>query len=303
MVDELFITISFALLDQEKNSVEVCSNWQISDDEEGIFLISSNGALGGDCTVSVLQNEKEIYTSQIRKTPVKGLPLPFEGENIYISSRVLTSQDVSGDNEIAEIILLDNENKLLAEAVITIEDLRENMDKPLINEKEEVKCEVIEEIAEDEEEVQVVEEAEDISEGIVEEISEEVVKENCEIELEGDESSQDDVDSVEDFNCLERNIIIEQINNYYVTLLNGFENKPQYFMYNDQPMLNWDRSIEEYVEWVEDSVGRMYNIAPVDMKSIRKIIITIDDNCEKCNLEEHNVRYMNKLNILSNFGE
>ena len=279
MVDELFITISFALLDQEKNSVEVCSNWQISDDEEGIFLISSNGALGGDCTVNVLQNEKEIYTSHIRKTPVKGLPLPFEGENIYISSRVLTSQDVSGDNEIAEIILLDNENKLLAEAVITIEDLRENMDKPLINEKEEVKCEVIEEI------------------------SEEVVKENCEIELEGDESSQDDVDSVEDFNCLERNIIIEQINNYYVTLLNGFENKPQYFMYNDQPMLNWDRSIEEYVEWVEDSVGRMYNIAPVDMKSIRKIIITIDDNCEKCNLEEHNVRYMNKLNILSNFGE
>lgn len=279
MVDELFITISFALLDQEKNSVEVCSNWQISDDEVGIFLISSNGALGGECTINVLQNEKEIYTSHIRKAPVKGLPLPFEGENIYISSRVLTSQDVFGDNEIAEIILLDNENKLLAEAVITIEDLRKNMDKPLINEKEEVKCEVIEEI------------------------SEEVVKENCEIELEEDESSQDDVDSVEDFNCLKRNIVIEQINNYYVTLLNGFENEPQYFMYNDQPMLNWDRSIEEYVEWIEDSVGRMYNIVPVDMKSIRKIIITIDDNCEKCNLEEHNVRYMNKLNILSNFSE
>lgn len=300
MVDELFITISFALLHQEKNSVEVCSNWQISDDEVGIFLISSNSALVGDCTINVLQNEKEIYASHIRKAPDTGLPLPFEGENIYISSRVLTSQDISGDNGIAEIILLDNENKLLAEAVITIEDLRENIDKPLINEKEEVKCEVIEEIDEAEEEVQVVE---GIVEGIVEETTEEVVEENCEIELEEDESSQNDVDSVEDFNCLKRNIVIEQINDYYVTLLNGFENKPQYFMYNDQPMLNWDRSIEEYVEWIEDSVGRMYNIAPVDMKSIRKIIITIDDNCEKCNLEEHNVRYMNKLNILSNFSE
>lgn len=330
---ELFIKVSFALLEQGNREVEVCSNWQLTYEKLGIFFIDSNETLDNNYTLSVMLNEKEIWKSTIRNLPEEGLALPFQSEFMYISSKVLSSKDVPYGDGMLEVILFNADNQEVAVAILSIEDLREAEDcscnleetMKLDYEKsiEQINVDPVIEGEEDNEEIEHFSNAEVLefsSSDVIqlEEIAkEEVVSSVEEIEETLDYKTRlfknisqytpvnfylDTAQEKEEYLSLKKNIVIEKLGSFYITVLNDFQSRPVYFLYNGDQIIEWHNSLEEYILWMEDIIGKMYNIPPSEMKTIEKLIIVTNENEKIENPLGENINWITREKAVENLS-
>lgn len=84
-------------------------------------------------------------------------------------------------------------------------------------------------------------------------------------------------ESLKEYVSMKKSIVIEKIGNFYITVLNDFSNRPAYFLYNGEQIIEWNKSFEEYLAWMKNIVCKMYNITGDEMNRIEKLLIISEE--------------------------
>lgn len=110
------------------------------------------------------------------------------------------------------------------------------------------------------------------------------------------------IEGEKEFTSLKKNIVIEKIGNFYITVLNDFLSRLAYFIYNGEHIIEWNNSFEEYLSWMENIVSKMYNISTSELKGMEKLVI-IKDEKEKVDSLEENITWITRKEAIKNVND
>ena len=302
------IEIIFGLLELEEIYINGLENWNMKDDEKGIFFIKSNekDILNHTFELKDLQ-DNVIWQSDIMELPQNSLSLRgYENQNLYITSKVLYANEMPlGDN-----IYSMNIKELGDINALPVIDIRQNNQEDILDINDPIciytgkqnpsEVDGIETSAIDRQDLKDDTESTDMYKAVEVDVKSLIIETGMKhMPVNIDCRQLDEVEKVQHL------IVMEKIGNYYIAIQYGImPGKPMYILNGDKQYFNFSGTPSEFVSKIENRICMMYGMDKKEFNEFKKLFI-IDEKEDNINefKDIENLKIITRESVLNNISD
>ena len=97
-------------------------------------------------------------------------------------------------------------------------------------------------------------------------------------------------------------IIIEKTGNSYITVLNNFFGRANYLLRDEERVICWENSFENYMEWLKNILIKKYNLQLEDLNDLGILVIS-DDEDQVIDQEKNKLRLVSRRTVIESIGK
>lgn len=289
------IEIIFGLLEMEEIYITGLENWNMKDNEKGIFFIKSHRE---DILTHVFELKdlegNVIWKSDIMELPQNSLVLKeYENQNLYITSKVLDANEMPLGDKVycMEIKELGSMNALsVTDIRVNTKSIDQNNQDKIYEYKE---YHYIEPYFEDRQALECVKAMDVDTKSLIIETGMKHMPVNI------------DCRQLSEVEKEQHLIVMEKIGNYYMAIQYGImPGKPMYILNGDKQYFNFSGTPSEFISKIENRICMMYGMDKEEFNELKKLFI-IDEKENDTNEFEgiENLKIITRESVLNNISD